>query len=112
MLVYFAIAITLCAFGFVAIFSVGAPFLLTGAAMLVASPWRGRRDVLWPVVAAPWAFTVTYILLAPLGLAGGPAMGAQLDLRLLAGHGWNGNLVGVAKVTTDSNGDAITTMRR
>jgi hypothetical protein len=65
--VYFAIAITLCAFGFVAIFSVGAPFFLTGAAMLVASPWRGRRDVLWPVVAAPWAFTVTYILLAPLG---------------------------------------------
>jgi hypothetical protein len=65
--VYFAIAITLCAFGFVAIFSVGAPFFLSGAAMLVASPWRERRDVLWPVVAAPWAFTVTYILLAPLG---------------------------------------------
>jgi hypothetical protein len=65
--VYFAIAITLCAFGFVAIFSVGAPFFLSGAVMLVASPWRERRDVLWPVVAAPWAFTVTYILLAPLG---------------------------------------------
>jgi hypothetical protein len=81
--VYFAIAITLCAFGFVAIFSVGAPFFLTGAAMLVASPWRGRRDVLWPVVAAPWAFTVTYILLAPLGCTatGTAGLGGQAVWR-------------------------------
>jgi len=65
-LVYFAIAITLCALGFVAIFSVGAPVFLTGIAMLVASPWRGRREITVPIVAAPWAFTLTYVLLAPL----------------------------------------------
>jgi hypothetical protein len=64
--VYFAIAITLCALGFVAIFSIGAPFFLTGIAMLVASPWRGRRAIVVPTVAAPWAFTLTYVLLAPL----------------------------------------------
>jgi hypothetical protein len=79
--VYFAIAITLCALGFVAIFSVGAPFFLTGAGMLVASPWRGRRDVLWPVVAAPWAFTMTYILLAPLRCTGTDAPGGQAGSR-------------------------------
>ena len=64
--VYFAIAITLCALGFVAIFSIGAPFFLTGIAMLVASPWRGRREIVVPTVIPPWAFTLTYVLLAPL----------------------------------------------
>ena len=39
--VYFAIAITLCALGFLAIFSIGAPFFLTGIAMLVASVVAG-----------------------------------------------------------------------
>ena len=34
------VAIALCAFGTVAILSVGAPFFLTGAAMLAVSPWR------------------------------------------------------------------------
>jgi hypothetical protein len=68
--VYFAIAITLCALGFVAIFSIGAPFFLTGIAMLVASPWRGRREIVVPTVAAPWAFTLTYVLLAPLSCTG------------------------------------------
>jgi hypothetical protein len=67
---YFGLAIALCAVGFVAILSIGAPFFLTGIAMLVVSPWRARKDVLWPVVAAPWAFTVTYVLLAPLSCTG------------------------------------------
>lgn len=67
---YFGLAIALCAVGFVAILSIGAPFFLTGIAMLVVSPWRAREDVLWPVVAAPWAFTVTYVLLAPLSCTG------------------------------------------
>jgi hypothetical protein len=69
-LAYFAIAITLCSFGFVAIFSIGAPFFLTGTAMLVVYPWRAHRDVFWPVLAAPWAFTLTYVLLAPLSCTG------------------------------------------
>jgi hypothetical protein len=67
---YFAIAIALCAAGFISIFSVGAPLLLTGVVMLAASPWRDRPGVLWPGIAAVWTFTVTYVLLAPLGCTG------------------------------------------
>ena len=76
--VYFVIAITLCALGFVAIFSIGAPFFLTGIAMLVASPWRGRREIVVPIVAAPWAFTLTYVLLAPLSCTSTPSTGPLL----------------------------------
>jgi len=67
---YFAIGIALCAAGFIAIFSVGAPLFLTGLVMLAVSPWRERRGVLWPGIAAVWTFTVTYVLLAPLGCTG------------------------------------------
>jgi hypothetical protein len=77
--VYFAIAITLCALGFVAIFSVGAPLFLTGIAMLVASPWRGRREIIVPIVAAPWAFTLTYVLLAPLSCTSTSSAGPLLS---------------------------------
>ena len=72
---YFALAIALCAFGYVALFSVGAPFFLTGATMIGVSPWRSRGTVLWPALAAPWAFTAAYILIAPLGCTttGSPA---------------------------------------
>lgn len=56
------------AFGSVAIFSVGAPFFLTGVVMLAVGGWR--RDwavVLWPALVAVWAFAVGYVLVAPLG---------------------------------------------
>jgi hypothetical protein len=52
-------------FGFVAIFSIGAPFFLTGAAMVAVGPFRHRRDVLWPALAAVWSFVVAYVLVAP-----------------------------------------------
>jgi hypothetical protein len=78
---YFGLAIVLCAVGFVAILSIGAPFFLTGIAMLVVSPWRARKDVVWPVIAAPWAFTVTYILLAPLSCTGTDVPGGQTGSR-------------------------------
>jgi membrane-bound ClpP family serine protease len=76
---YFAIAIALCAAGFIAIFSVGAPLFLTGVVMLAASPWRERRGVLWPGIAAVWTFTVTYVLLAPLGCTGTTSPGRVVD---------------------------------
>jgi hypothetical protein len=72
---YFAIAIALCA----AIFSIGAPFFLTGVVMLAASPWRERRGVLWPGIVAVWTFTVTYVLLAPLGCTGTTSPGGVAD---------------------------------
>jgi hypothetical protein len=67
---YWAGAAVLMLFGFVAIFSVGAPFFLTGAAMIVVGPFRHRRDVLWPALLAVWSFVVAYIVVAPLGCTG------------------------------------------
>jgi hypothetical protein len=77
---YFAIGIALCAVGFIAIFSVGAPLFLTGLVMLAVSPWRERRGVLWPGIAAVWTFTVTYVLLAPLGCTGTSLPGGRDQL--------------------------------
>jgi hypothetical protein len=35
--------------------------------MLAVLPWRDRRGVLAAAIVAPWAFTVGYVLFAPLG---------------------------------------------
>jgi hypothetical protein len=67
---YWAGAAVLMLFGFVAIFSIGAPFFLTGAAMIVVGPFRHRREVLWPALVAVWSFVVAYVLVAPLGCTG------------------------------------------
>jgi len=75
---YVAVAIMLCAFGALAILSIGAPFFLTGAAMLAVSPWRGRRDVVWPAVAAPWAFAAAYVALAPISCSAKVSGGSLL----------------------------------
>ena len=65
--VYVALALGLIVFGVLGMFSVGAPFFLTGVAMLAVLPWRGRRGVLAAAILAPWAFTIGYALIAPLG---------------------------------------------
>jgi hypothetical protein len=64
---YLALAVVLVLFGFVGLLSIGAPFLLTGLAMLVVYPWRRRRDILWPALAGVWGLVLGYILVAPLG---------------------------------------------
>jgi hypothetical protein len=64
---YWCVAVLLVGFGFLALFSIGAPFLLTGTAMMVVSPWRRRREVLWPTLVGVWAFVLGYLLVAPLG---------------------------------------------
>jgi hypothetical protein len=64
---YWTGAAVLMLFGFIAIFSIGAPFLLTGAAMILVGPFRHRPRVLWPALAAVWSFVVAYVLVAPLG---------------------------------------------
>ena len=66
-LAYVAFAVALVLFGAAGLFSVGAPFLLTGIAMLVCFPWRRRRRILWPSIAGVWGFTLGYVLVAPLG---------------------------------------------
>jgi hypothetical protein len=64
---YWLAAIGLCALGVVGLFSFGAPLLLLGVALLVVSPWRSRRTVVWPTVAGVAAFVAFYLLSAPLG---------------------------------------------
>jgi hypothetical protein len=64
---YWGVAVLLAGFGFLGLFSIGAPFLLTGVAMMVVSPWRTRREVLWPALVGVWAFVLGYVLVAPLG---------------------------------------------
>lgn len=63
---YWAVALLLVGFGYLALFGIGAPFLLTGFTMMVVSPWRNRRDVLWPALVGVWAFVLGYVLVAPL----------------------------------------------
>lgn len=66
-LAYAALAVALILFGFAGLFSIGAPFLLTGIVMLVCFPWRRRREVLWPAISGVWGLTLGYVLLAPIG---------------------------------------------
>lgn len=67
---YPALAVGLVLFGIVGLFSIGAPFLITGLAMLVCFPWRRRPDILWPTLAGVWGLTLGYILVAPLSCTG------------------------------------------
>jgi hypothetical protein len=64
---YTLLAVALIIFGFAGLFSIGAPFLLTGLVMLACFPWRRRRGVLWPAIVGVWGFTPGYVLIAPLG---------------------------------------------
>lgn len=93
---YWAGAAVLMLFGFVAIFSIGAPFLLTGAAMFVVGPVRHRRQVLWPTLLAVWSFVVAYVLVAPLGCTGSslPLVGT-IDLAQQAGRTTCTNVLGI-----------------
>ena len=56
----------LIAVGYVAIFSVGAPFLLFGLTLALLFPWRHRRGVMPTGVAAVVGFVMGYVLVAPL----------------------------------------------
>jgi hypothetical protein len=65
--VYIAIAAILLVFGYLALFSIGWPFALTGILMLALIGQRHRFDVLAPALAWPWVFTIGYLLVAPIG---------------------------------------------
>jgi hypothetical protein len=93
---YWAGAVVLMLFGFVAIFSIGAPFFLTGAAMIVVGPLRHRREVLWPALLAVWSFVVAYVLVAPLGCTSSsiPLVGTT-DLAQQAGRTTCTNVLGI-----------------
>jgi hypothetical protein len=61
------VALVLILFGIAGLFSIGAPFFLTGLVMLLCLPWRRDLAVLLPALTAVWVFTLGYILVAPLG---------------------------------------------
>ena len=64
---YIAIAVILLVFGYLAVFSIGWPFALTGILMLALIGQRHRFNVLAPALAWPWVFTIGYLLVAPIG---------------------------------------------
>lgn len=65
-IVYWMIALFLAVFGLLAFQSIGAPFLLSGVAMIAVTPLRGRPRVFWPVLAGVIAFSAVFLLVAPL----------------------------------------------
>jgi hypothetical protein len=67
---YAALVLLLIGFGSLAIFSIGAPFLLLGLMLAVLSPWRDRRGVLATGAAVILGFVVGYVLVAPLSCTG------------------------------------------
>ncbi|MGH2652880.1 MAG: hypothetical protein ACRDHV_00830 [Actinomycetota bacterium] len=64
---YLVVAIALALFGYLALFSIGLPFLLTGLLMLTLVAFRRRPEVIAPALLWPWVFTLGYVLVAPLG---------------------------------------------
>ena len=63
---YWVLVFALVAFGSLAIFSIGAPFLLLGLTLAVLAPFRTRPRVFWPVVLGLVGLIAGYILVAPL----------------------------------------------
>jgi hypothetical protein len=67
---YWAIVVALILFGWLAIFSIGAPFLLLGIMLAVLFPRRTRRGALATGMAVILGLVVGYVLVAPLSCTG------------------------------------------
>ncbi|MDP9223183.1 MAG: hypothetical protein M3P18_04890 [Actinomycetota bacterium] len=83
--VYVLVALGLVLFGIVGLFSIGAPFFLTGVVMLICLPWRRDRAIILPALSTVWAFTTGFLLVAPVGCTassvarvGGPLLGGTV----------------------------------
>ena len=63
---YWIASLSLIAFGVVAMFSIGRPFLLVGLAMLILGPLRSRPVFYWPPLVAVIAYNAGYWLVAPI----------------------------------------------
>ncbi len=63
---YWVASVSLIAFGVVATFSIGRPFLLVGLAMLILGPLRRRPVLFWPPLVAVIAYNVGYWAFVPL----------------------------------------------
>lgn len=67
---YWAGVIALILFGYLAIFSIGAPFFLLGVMLAALFPWRERRGVLATGMSVILGLVVGYVLVAPLSCTG------------------------------------------
>src|SRR5215211_7981622 len=67
---YATLVLVLVLFGYLALFSIGAPFLLSGLMLAGVFPWRTRRGVLATGTAVVLGLVVGYVLVAPLGCTG------------------------------------------
>ena len=68
---YWLLVAALVGFGWVAILSVGAPFLLIGAALAILWPYRRRAQVYWPALLGAVGFIAGYFVVAPIGCVSG-----------------------------------------
>jgi hypothetical protein len=63
---YWITTFGLIAFGFLAMLSIGRPFLLVGLALLLLRPLRNRPAAFWPPLAAVIAWNVAFMAIAPM----------------------------------------------
>ena len=88
---YWIASVSLIAFGFLAMFSIGRPFFLVGVAMLVLGPLRSRPVLFWPPMVAVIAYNVGYWVVAPIYCtATQDAVGASTTCLSLIGMGYEG----------------------
>lgn len=90
---YWVASLSLIAFGVVAMFSIGRPFLLIGLAMIILGPLRSRPVLFWPPLVAVIAYNVGYWAVAPLYCTATEAAGgaSTTTCSSLIGIGYSGS---------------------
>jgi hypothetical protein len=78
-LLYWITTSGLVGFGFLAMFSIGRPFLMVGLTMLLLSPVRTRPAVFWPPIAAVIAWNVGFLAIAPMYCTATQTVGPDSD---------------------------------
>ena len=86
---YWITSLALVAFGLVTGFSIGRPFFLIGAAMLVLGRLRHRALVFWPPFLGFVAYNIAYFAIAPFYCSAGGIVGGGLtNTTSLVGIPW------------------------
>lgn len=90
---YWVGSLGLIAFGVIAMFSIGRPFLLVGLAMLILGPVRSRPVLFWSPLVAVIAYNVAYWAVAPLYCTATEAAGGTptTTCSSLIGIGYSGS---------------------
>jgi hypothetical protein len=90
---YWIAALCLVAFGFVTGFSIGAPFLLVGLALLVLGPLRRWPRLFWSPLAGVVAFILGVVLFIPLSCTATGEVGqiSSTVCTSILGPTWSGS---------------------